>query len=789
MNRMSLLDGWLRHGRNKDSRTPVRTRRGVLKFLLSAGTLAAGSLSKALSTVETEPSRAVGVEQGSELDPVDWVDPNIGGIGHLLTSVAPEVQVPHGVAVISPVVNKDVTDIYLATSMQGFSLGASALMATTGRAGSLSLPVLSDWDHDHDVVHPHYGSYRLESSGVQAEYTVSAHAALFRFTFPPEASGVVVIRPIEKGVYRVAGSSVFTGEESLKGVPSYIFAKISHPAKMIPFTNAGSDTGSTGDGDSASALALEFDRSASIVQVRAGISYISEDQAKRNLERELGASTFEVAKHNARNECNALYNKVRVKGGTDKERRIFYTGLYRSSQYMKNVTEEGRYLGPFDRVVHAADGRDFYIEDNLWDTYRTRHPLAMILEPERHEGMLSSYVRMYEESGKMPQFPYMRGDLLYMNGNHAASMFLDAFVKGQRGVDWAKAYEGLRKVATAETVLPDTRGPATDLDRFYYEHGFYPGLQKGESETVKGVNSVMRRQSVSVTLDAAYDDWCLSQLAKALGNREDAEYFAKRGQNYRKVFDVRSGFMIPRDASGEFIEGINPKWSGGQAGRDYYTECNGWVNTFLVQHDIGGLIELVGGREKFIRKLDALFAEGYDGELKFVFLSQFPDSTGLIGQYPQGNEPAFHIPYLYCYAGAPWKTQKYVRQIMRTWYSDQPLGLPGDDDNGAMSSWYVFSAMGFYPVCPGRPYYVLGSPLFEECEIDVEGGKTFRIVANSVSSDNKYIQSAVLNGEPLNQPWFSHSTLIRGGTLTLQMGSEPNSIWGAGPSAVPPEEF
>ena len=455
---------------------------------------------------------------------------------------------------------------------------------------------------------------------------------------------------------------------------------------------------------------------------------------------------------------------------------------------MRDITEDASYRGPFDKSVHAAEGRNFYIDDNLWDTYRTRHPLAILLEPKRHEDMLQSFVRMYEESGKMPQFPSMRGDLTFMNGNHAVSMFLDAYVKGQRNIDFAKAYEGLRKVATEETVLPDTRGPATDLDRFYYEHGYYPALRKGEEETVKGVNPRMRRQAVSVTLDAAYDDWCLSQLAKAMGKASDAEYFAKRGTNYRNVFDSSTGFMAPRAASGEFIEGLNPKWSGGQAGRDYYSECNGWVNTFLVQHDVRGLIQLLGGGEQFVSRLDALFAEGYDEELKFVFFAQFPDSTGLIGQYPQGNEPAFHIPYLYCYAGAPWKTQKFVRQIMRIWYADQPLGLPGDDDNGAMSAWYVLSAMGFYPVCPGRPHYVIGSPLFEECEMDVGNGRSFRILARACSALNKYIQSATLNGNLLDKPWFDHATLVQGGILTLEMGPEPNRSWGSSPSAAPPEE-
>jgi len=780
---MRLLDLWPRRGRNKIELAPVTARRGLLKLLISAGAVAFGPASKAISAIEPNSGKAQSSEGTRPLDPVDWVDPNIGGIGHLLTSVAPEVQVPHGVAVIAPVVASDVTDIYLATSLQGFSLGASAIMATTGTAKSVSVPVVSDWDHDHDIVHPYYGSNRLENSGVRAEYTVSAHATFYRFIFPPGSSGVVVVRALERGKYTAVGSSAFSGEEEQKGVPSYLFAKVSRPARFAQITVPGNGAGV----GTSSALALEFDQSIRAVEIRAGISYISVDQARRNLEREVGDGNFEITKSRARNECNSLYSKVRIKGGTDKERRIFYTCLYRSCQFMKDITEDGYYLGPYDRIVHATDGHNFYIEDNLWDTYRTRHPLAAILELQRHQDMLASFVRMYEESGKMPQFPYMRGDLPFMNGNHAASMFLDAYVKGQRNFDLGKAYEGLRKVATAETVLPDTRGPATELDRFYYEHGFYPGLKKGEAETVKGVNPVMRRQSVSVTLDAAYDDWCLSKLAQALGKSEDAEYFAKRGQNYRNVFDSRSGFMAPRNAAGEFIEGINPKWAGGQAGRDYYTECNGWVNTFLVQHDIGGLVQLIGGREQFIKKLDALFGEGYDGELKFVFLSQFPDSTGLIGQYPQGNEPAFHIPYLYNYAGAPWKTQKFVRQIMRTWYSDQPLGLPGDDDNGATSAWYVFSAMGFYPVCPGRPHYVLGSPLFEECEIDVDGGKTFRIVAHGVSSINKYIQSATLNDEPLNRPWFDHSSLMKGGTLTLHMGSEPNKNWGSSPEVAPPE--
>lgn len=784
---VKILDRWMRSFVDRNAGTELRERRGILKLMLTAGFLCVAPNAGALAPAKKERSGNKEAESGSRLEPVDWIDPNIGGIGHLLTSVAPNVQVPHGAAIISPVVAKDVTDVYLATTMRGFSLGASVVMAATGTAHDLSLPIISDWDHDHDIVKPYYGSYRLESYGIRVEYTPATHAALFRFTFPTGSPAVVALCARESGTYKAIGTSTFSGEEEQGGVRSYLHVETTRPVRVVPAAPKGTNLGNASAASGAPALMLEFGDQGGAVEVRAGLSYIGAEQARRNLDRELGARAFETARAQARSQCNSLYSRIRAKGGTDRERRLFYTCLYRTCQFMMDITEEGQYRGPFDRSIHAAGGCNFYIEDNLWDTYRCRHPLQIILEPQCNSDMLASYVRMYEESGKMPQFPFMRGDLHYMNGNHAASMFFDGYVKGQRGFDLAKAYEGLRKVATEETVLPDTRGPATDLDRFYYKHGYYPALPKGETETVTGVNRTMRRQAVSVTLDAAYDDWCISGLARALGKTGDAEYFAKRGKNYRNLFDPSSGFMAPRDASGEFVAGYDPKWSGGLGGRDYTTECNGWVNTFLVQHDVGGLIELIGGRERFVQKLDALFAEGYDAHFKYNFLAQFPDSTGLIGQYPQGNEPAFHIPYLYNYAGAPWKTQKFVRQIMRTWYQDQPLGLPGDDDNGAMSSWFVLSAMGFYPVCPGRPYYVLGSPIFAECEIDVEGGTTFRIVARDVSAINKYIQSAKLNGEPLDKPWFDHSTLVRGGILTLQMGPEPNKAWGSLPEAAPPE--
>jgi len=286
-------------------------------------------------------------------------------------------------------------------------------------------------------------------------------------------------------------------------------------------------------------------------------------------------------------------------------------------------------------------------------------------------------------------------------------------------------------------------------------------------------------------MENAYDDWCVAQLAKALGKVDDYDHFMQRSRNWANLYNADLGLVAPKDRDGNWVEGFDPKLGGGLGGRDYFAEMNAWTYTFHVQHDVRHLIDLIGGREAFGSKLDALFAEQYGAD-KFVFLGQFPDATGLIGQYAQGNEPSFHIPYLYAYAGQPWKTQRRVRQIMDVWYGDQPLGLPGDDDGGAMSSWYVLSAIGFFPVCPGSPVYVIGSPIFDEIRIEVGAEKWFTISARNVSAQNKYIQSAILNGDPLDRAWFTHADLASGGSLELQMGPPPNREWASAVEAAPP---
>ncbi|HCN83070.1 MAG TPA: glycoside hydrolase family 92 protein, partial [Sphingobacteriaceae bacterium] len=409
-------------------------------------------------------------------------------------------------------------------------------------------------------------------------------------------------------------------------------------------------------------------------------------------------------------------------------------------------------------------------------------PLGVILEPERQNDIVQSYIRMYEQRHWLGDAAL---DQRVMIGRHETVTITDAYLKGFQDFDVKKAYEGMKKNALEATMLPWRNGPLTELDSVYQSKGFFPALRLGEKEWVPRVHPSEKRQAVAVTLEHSYDDWCLAQMAKSLNKMDDYDFFLKRSHNYQNLYDPRIGFMAPKSADGNWVfseKELDPIWSGGQGGRAYYTETNAWTYTFQVQHDVAGLINLMGGKDQFVNKLDALFQEQFGGKgRKVEFLKQFPDGTGLIGQYNHGNQPGFHISYLYNYAGKPWKTQRRVRDIMKIWYNDGPLGICGDEDEGELSSWYVFSAMGFYPVCPGKPVYDIGSPIFEKTIINVGKNKTFLIEARNVSAKNKYIQSAQLNGKSLNVPWFTHADLVKGGTLVFQMGPRPNEQWGSNP--------
>jgi predicted alpha-1,2-mannosidase len=385
----------------------------------------------------------------------------------------------------------------------------------------------------------------------------------------------------------------------------------------------------------------------------------------------------------------------------------------------------------------------------------------------------------------MPTFPTVFGDAHCMNGHHAVALLADAWRKGIRGFDLERAYACMKKTMLEESLIPWYRGPATELDRFYWEKGYFPALHSGEPETVKEVTPGEKRQAVAVTLAAAYDAWCLAQIARELGHEQDAQFFLSRALDYRNLWKADTGFFHPKDRDGQWILPFDYKYAGGQGARDYYDENNAWTYLWEVYHDIPGLIGHFGGRRAFIDKLDRMFSEGYERP-RWEHYNVLPDSTGNVGMYVMGNEPSFHIPYLYALAGEPWKTQKRIRMLLEAWFRRDLMGIPGDEDGGGMSAFVVFSMMGFYPVTPGVPAYAIGSPVFSKVVIRLENGKQFVLSAPKASRANKYIQSATLNGKPWVEPWFSHDVLANGGTVTLDMANRPNKAWGSSPDLVAP---
>ena len=324
-----------------------------------------------------------------------------------------------------------------------------------------------------------------------------------------------------------------------------------------------------------------------------------------------------------------------------------------------------------------------------------------------------------------------------------------------------------------------------NLDKFFEENGYFPALDNGEEETVPEVHGFERRQPVAVTLGTVYDEWCLGNLARHMGNDKDAAYFLDRSYNYRKVFHPNTKFFHPKNSNGDFIEPFDYRYSGGLGARGAYCENNGWIYRWDVPHNINDLIMMMGGRESFIGELEKMYDTPL-GKAKYKFYTELPDHTGNVGMFSMGNEPAFHIPYLYNYAGEPWRTQKRIRSLLTQWFRDDLMGMPGDEDGGGMSAFVVFSQLGFYPVTPGLPIYVIGSPVFKEAVLHVDNNKVFRIICRNYAPENKYIQSVRLNGKEWNKSWFHHDDLAQGGEFEFIMGKRPNKQWASAVDAIPP---
>ena len=440
---------------------------------------------------------------------------------------------------------------------------------------------------------------------------------------------------------------------------------------------------------------------------------------------------------------------------------------------MVNIDEYGRHYSAYDHQVHESE-RPFYVDNWIWDTYIALEPLHILLNPEMEVDKINSYIAMYAQSGTMPSFALTTGEWAAMTGNFAAVWMADAWAKGLR-FDLEKAYEGLRKNSLDATLLPWANGPRTELDDFYNENGYFPALQPDEEETVPQVDTRWeRRQAISITTANSYSDWAIAKMARILGRQDDEKLFLQRAAFYRNVYRPDRGFMWPKDSRGEWVEPMDPH----TAGRQYYTENNAYIFNWDVKHDFDGLFALMGGPAAAEQKLDQLFHEG-PGTAKFDFYHVLPDATGLMGQFQMGNEPCFHIPYIYNYVGAPWKAQKYLHALIDAYFPATYLGMPGDEDGGGMSSFVVFTMMGFFPVTPGTTTYALGSPFFDSVTLHLPDGKTFNLRAHNLSPQNKFIQSATLNGKPYTRTWITHEDITAGGTLEFNMGPKPNKAWGA----------
>ncbi len=722
--------------------------------------------------------------------PVDYVYMYIGTINPKTSGTTPVIKVPYGQVSIFPTFTR-MTDWYFADKIHGFPIGMGSLMVSAGDVVVGTEANASRFDHDLETATPYYYQVLLEDPDVNTEFTVTENTLIFRFTLPANQTSNILLNLGGEATVDMTGGQ--TVEGSLKGsfrggrnAPATEFRNHFRAELSKPFTSSGTWTGETVNAGAASLDAsrnsgayVSYTTGAASETVEMKIAFSPEgaEQAAAYIADQIGEQTFDQVKQKAKDLWNDELGLIKIKGGTEKQRALFYTTLHRT------------------RALRMG---------NVWDTYRGAYPLQALIKPEDNARTIQNWIQRYEETGFIPSSGAMIG-------HHSTSVIVDSYFRGIRDFDVEKAYEGMKKNAMEATMIPWKDGMyITELEQCYFDNGFYPALptrsdflpdsenpkvgrldklpyqtrwlpETGVDEWVKEVDAGWhRRQSVSVTLEHAYDDWCLAMIAKDLGKMEDYEYFMKRAHNYQNLYKPEIGLMAPKSADGKWIEPFDPKYSGGFAGEGFFAEGNSWIYTWHVQHDVQGLINLMGGREQFLAKLNELFVTGHRMD-KLQFLAQMPDMTGLMGMYCHGNEPAFHIPYMYNYAGQPWMTQNKVRQMLELWYDTTPFGLSGDEDGGAMSAWYVLSAMGIYPQCPGNPIFDIGSPLFDETTINVGGGKTFTIKANGVSAQNKYIQSATLNGQPHNKPWIAHADMVKGGTLVLEMGPRPNKSWGSAP--------
>ncbi|MCM1177326.1 MAG: GH92 family glycosyl hydrolase [Bacteroides sp.] len=701
--------------------------------------------------------------------PVDYVNPYMGNISHLLVPTYPTVHLPNSMMRTVPL-RSDFTDdtldglpVFLTShrGAQAFSICPWNCPDTLD--GSFS------YHYDLEKICPYRYDVYLEEVKADVHYAPSHQSAVYRIVFGSDGPHYIVVNSF-RGELSFDGKSVSGYEELENGARAYLHLEPHQlPSSVVRISD--------------SRTALVFDRAE--VDLKYGVSFISEAQAAANMRRELDGRTLEQVADEGRSIWNKTLSKIKVKGGSDDEKSVFYTSLYRIYERPVNISEDGSYYSGFDGQVHCDNGRPFYVDDWYWDTYLAAHPLRTIIDPGKEMDMVNSAIMAASQTENRwyPMFPLVTGDSHSMNCNHGMATVADCIAKGLVDFDVDMAFKMAENTLQTKSLAPWTYCPAGRLDRFYLEHGYYPGIRDDEPETESEIHGFEKRQPVAVTLGTAFDQWCLSKIAEYAGDSRAAEQYAKRALDYRNIFNQETGFFHPKDEEGNFIEPFDYTWSGGTGFRNAYDENNGHIYRWGVQHNVADLIELMGGEEKFVGELDRMF----EATLKKTDVwKQAPDHSALVGNYSMGNEPCMHIPYLYCYAGQPWKTQKWTRKLLDMWFRNDLMGVPGDEDGGGLGSFAVFSMMGFYPVTPGLPVYVLTSPVFEEVEVKVGKGKTFKVKCLDYSEENKYVQGARLNGQVWDRSWISHEDVIDGGLLELEMGRHPNEGRASSPDSYPP---
>ena len=724
--------------------------------------------------------------QGARRECVDYVNPYIGNISHLLVPTFATIQLPNSLMRIYPTRGD-----YTSELLDGLPVVVtnhrerSAFRISVTQGGELKPVIRTNWDQERVTPYSYY--VEIDNNSIDVSLAVSHQSAIYDFEFQNPDEPATVIVTSDNGAMNVHGNRAegyqqlssnmrifFSGEFSVKPIESGVLRDGSIHADQ-----------NRAEGRQ-SCVAFRFPAGTRKVSLRYGISLIGETQAYYNLNREQKGFNRKAVEAEGRRVWNETLGHIQIKGGTEDQKTVFYTSYYRTFERPVCLSEDGRYFSAFDGKVHFDDGMPFYTDDWIWDTYRAAHPLRALIFPKAEEDIISSYLLMAEQMGTqwMPTFPEMTGDTRRMNSNHGVAMVADALYKGLR-VDADRAFEYCRKGIEEKTLAPWCGKPAGWIDDFYKQHGYIPALREGEEETDPNVHGFEKRQPVAVTLGTSYDEWCLSRIAQWRGDEDARKKYLQLSYNYRHLWNPETKFFHPKDQDGAFLPNFDYRFGGGLSARNAYDENNGWTYRWDVQHNLADLAHLMGGREQMVAYLDQTFAEDM-GRGKREFYYHLPDQTGNIGQFTMANEPSLHIPYIYNYGGAPWKTQKRIRQCLKTWFRNDVMGIPGDEDGGGLTSFVVFSSMGFYPVTPGLPIYNIGSPLFEDVQVSLPSGKVFRIIAKNCSDTNKYIQSARLNGKEWNKPWFSHDDIKNGGTLELKMGPKPNIHWGAEEESMPP---